>query len=118
MEPISTTVLCAGLVQLGKAALEGAAGKVGDAAMAAAGQYWVKAKSLLGLTSDPPPEKLDAEIGKAVYNQPEIQDQLRELLKEHDKAAASLVGSIHVNNGMVNVIEKNTGSINVNQNFH
>jgi hypothetical protein len=118
MEPITTAALSAGLVSLAKSALDAAAGKVGDAAMAAAVAYWPKVKLLLGIAADPAPDKLEDEIGKAVYNKPEVREQLQELLEKHGNVQAALVGSAYVGEGNIIVTGKHVGPINLDMNFH
>ena len=118
MEPITTTALIAGLISLAKAALMKGSEKVGEAGAKAAMEAWPKVKSLLGLTTDPAPAKLDDEIGKAVYTKPEVHEQLRQLLKEHKQASAvAVVGSIVQRDGQIIVADEISGSVNTNLAF-
>jgi hypothetical protein len=117
MPILETAALIAGAVHLGKVVLDKAAGKIGEAGAKAALEYWPKVKALLGLAA-PAPDKLDAEIGKAVDNKPEIHAALQLLLEEHDKApGAAPVVSIQMRDGQSIVAHEISGSVTTNLTF-
>ncbi len=118
MEPITTTLLIAGLVNLAHKAAEGAAGKFGEAAATTAMTYWPKVRTLLGLPNDVPANQLEDAIGAAVYSKAELRPQLQTWLQEYEKVAGTaVVGTVHVENGSATVVGTNTGTISNTNTF-
>jgi len=118
MEPITTDLLIVETVALARAAAEGAADKLGEAAITKAGEYWGKVKGLLGFKSDPAPAHLEDTVGAAIYSKPEIRPQLQQLLQQYQQVSVNgRVGSIKVDKGSVNIVGQNSGTLRMTNNF-
>jgi hypothetical protein len=106
LDPAVLTAIATAASLLGTECLKGAASEAGKSA-------WLRLKSLLGWTSDPPPAEIHAKVEQSLSTAPHLADQLLPILQESGMSSVSaLVGQLNNYGGKV-IIAGHVDTVNM-----